>query len=688
MREIRGKCEKVLFTLPFAILMLAMPSAASAAVATDKDWPRQIEVPKGTIIIYQPQLEMFNGVDLKCRSAIAVTPQGLDRPSWGAMWFEARLLVDRDQRMASIQELKIPKARFTGSTPEQEKKLKAFIEAEVPKWDLSISLDRLLTGMQGAGRRIMAQDRLNDKPPRIIVSEEPAVLVPINGGANLTKIENTNLMRVVNSIFQIVFDPAQNTYFLNGGSVWFATQNLHGEWTPVNQAPEELAKFYTFWTRSDSTINLSASSVDGKPPRIIVSSEPAELIVFDGPPSYAPIPGSSLFYVVNTGSDVFMDGKTNQVYVLLAGRWFRANSLAGPWQYVSADVLPESFARIPADSPKRNVLVHVAGTELALEAVLDAMIPQTAVISRRIAALKVTYDGEPVFKPIEGLKMQYAANADCAVINVNGKCYCCYNAIWYESEKPQGPWAVCISVPDIIYSMPPTCPFYNVKFVRILKVTPDSVHVGYMPGYVGCYRASSDTIVYGTGHTYPDWFQSQFIARPITWGLRARYNPLTGAWGLFADYVSPNGKYKLIPGSVDGGGHRITKWSMAGWWGAGGYPNYHDMAGGGREQVKYNIYKKYEAAAEAESIQRHVENIRFMKKKEALVPKANPNNVFVDRLGDVYRRTDSGWQKRQGSNWVNVRTSTADETISPLNAEYRSRQRGMERDRQYEAAMN
>lgn len=686
MREIRQNSETILPTLLFILLILAMPNVASSAVLTDKDWPRQIEVPKGTIIIYQPQLEMFNGVDLKCRSAISVTPKGSDRPSWGAMWFDARLLVDRDQRMASIQELKIPKARFTGSTPEQEKKLKAFIEEEVPKWNLSISLDRLLTGIQGSGRRLMAQDRLNDNPPRIIVSETPAVLVPINGGANLTKIESTNLMRVVNSIFQIVFDPAQNAYFLNGGSIWYAAQSLHGEWSPVNQAPEELTKFYTFWTRSDSTINSGASSAEDTPPRIIVSSEPAELIVFDGPPNYSPITGTNLFYAVNTGSDVFMDGKTNQVYVLLAGRWFRADSLAGPWQYVSADALPEGFSRIPADSPKRNVRVHVAGTELAQEAVLDTMIPQTAVISRRIATLKVTYDGEPVFKPIEGLNMQYAANADCAVINVNGKCYCCHNAIWYESEKPQGPWTVCISVPDIIYSMPPTCPFFNVKFVRILKATPETVCVGYTPGYVGCYRASSDTVVYGTGFTYPDWFQSQFIARPITWGLRARYNPLSGAWGLYADYISPTGKYRLIPGSVDGGGHHITKWSMAGWWGAGGYPNYQDMAGGGREQVKSNIYAKYAATAEAESITRHVNNIRFMEKKEVLAPKANPNNVYVDRLGDVYRRTDSGWQMRQGAKWVDVR-ATAAKTTSPLDAEYRSRQRGAERERQYDATV-
>lgn len=697
MGEELKKWKKIIGGCCLISLMLAMSIAAHAKIASEKDWPRQIEVPKGTIVIYQPQMEMFNGINLKGRCAICVTPKGAAEPSWGALWFEARVLVDRDLRLASILEIKIPRARFAGSTPEQEKRLTAFIEEEVPKWNLSISLDRLLAGLNVSGREIMAQERFDNTPPRIIVSEEPAVLISIIGGAKLIKIENTNLMRVANSIFQILFDPANNIYSLNGGSVWFAAQNLQADWIPVDRVPEELMKFYTVGTQPEAKSNSGAAMADDKLPRIIISSEPAELIVFNGPPKFLPIAGTDLFYASNTESDVFIDGMSRQIFVLLAGRWFKAASLAGPWQYVPADVLPGGFDRIPADSLRGRVLAHVAGTETAQEAVLNTQIPQTALISRRKARLQVTYDGEPVFKQIEGLGMQYAVNTEFAIISTGGRYYCCHHAIWYESERPSGPWKVCISVPDIIYSMPPSCPLYHVKYVRVYQVTPENVQVGYTPGYVGCYIASAGTVVYGTGYSYPEWFQKQYIARPITWGLRAHYNPLTGAWGLRADYISPGGRCKIIPGSVDGGGHRITKWSMAGWWGAGGYRDYLDMPAGERmadathfrndERAKHSIYAKYEASAEAESIQRHVENVRFAEMKKVIVPKANPNNVFVDRLGDVYRRTENGWQKKQGSDWMKVGMAK-EENKTQLNAEYRKRQRGIERDRQNGAAEN
>jgi hypothetical protein len=64
-----------------------------------------------------------------------------------------------------------------------------------------------------------------------------------------------------------------------------------------------------------------------------------------------------------------MDIKSQQYYVLLAGRWFRAKSLVGPWEWVPGEQLPGDFPRIPPDSPKGHVLASIPGTEQAREAV-------------------------------------------------------------------------------------------------------------------------------------------------------------------------------------------------------------------------------------------------------------------------------------------------------------------------------
>ena len=556
-------------------LVLAVVQAAGAKIVTEKDWPRRIEVPKGSIVIYQPQLDQFNGLDLKARAAIAVTPKGEMKPSYGAIWFEARLLVDRDMRLASIVEIKVPRARFAESTPEQERKLTNFLEEEIPKWELTLSLDRLLLGMQATNRAITVEERLIGAPPKIIVSEGPAVLITIVGGPNLKTIEGTKLMRVVNSPYQIFYDPATHKYCLNGGCAWFTTQDLRGEWTAENVAPIELERLYG---SQSAPIVPAHPNIPEQPPRIIVSSIPAELIVFDGAPKFVPLVGTDLLYASNTQSDVFLENKTQQFFVLLAGRWFRGTSFEGPWTAVMADALPACFSRIAADSVKGRVLAHVAGTEMANDAVMDSQIPQTAVIRRNEAILRVNYDGDPEFKPIEGRGMNYAVNSSFPVIETNKHYYACQYAVWYESERPRGPWVICVSVPDSIYSIPPTCPVYNVKFARIYGSTPDRVYVGYTPGYLGSYVALG-AIVYGTGHPYQDWTGSQYVARPITWGLRARFDSARGGWRLFADYVSPGGNYRFIPGSVDGGGNRIRRWSMAGWWGAGEYRDYADMSG-------------------------------------------------------------------------------------------------------------
>ena len=89
---------------------------------------------------------------------------------------------------------------------------------------------------------------------------------------------------------------------------------------------------------------------------------------------------------------------TGNMYVLLSGRWFRAKSERGPWTFVQADELPQSFSEIPPASDIGGVRSSVAGTDEADEAVMEAAIPQTAAIKRDEATLSVEYDGAPEFK--------------------------------------------------------------------------------------------------------------------------------------------------------------------------------------------------------------------------------------------------------------------------------------------------
>ena len=96
-----------------------------------------------------------------------------------------------------------------------------------------------------------------------------------------------------------------------------------------------------------------------------MATEPTELIVTQGEPNYEPIDGTQLLYASNTTGHVFKHLGDQRTYVLVTGRWFRADSPAGPWTFVPGKDLPPDFAKIPDESPKENVKASVPGTPQA-----------------------------------------------------------------------------------------------------------------------------------------------------------------------------------------------------------------------------------------------------------------------------------------------------------------------------------
>ena len=104
--------------------------------------------------------------------------------------------------------------------------------------------------------------------------------------------------------------------------------------------------------------------------------------MFRGQPSYASVPGTSLDWASNTSADVLYDTVGRNYYILVAGRWYRAAVLTGPWSFVASTDLPPDFRRIPRTAPAGVVLAAVAGTPEAQEAVIANSIPQTATIPR------------------------------------------------------------------------------------------------------------------------------------------------------------------------------------------------------------------------------------------------------------------------------------------------------------------
>jgi hypothetical protein len=410
-----------LLPLTFMALPLLL---AEAPPSGNEYWPKEIDTNNIHLVLYQPQVESWKGNRLEARSAVIVTLPGDSTQIFGTVSMKARTEVDKETRLVALEDITVKEANFPSAPSLQGKLLKAVRES-LPSWPRTVSLDRLLADLAITQSETQAETvHLKNDPPKIILSKVPAVLILIDGDPVYRAVEGTPYTRVVNTPALLLFDSATGTFYLDGGSWWMTASSLTGPWTAAANPPQDLTEIKQQLTKDEEKESSEAPAAPSEnPPAVYVSTVPAELLITRGDPAYAPIAGTSLLYATNSDDDIFVDTNSQQYYTLLAGRWFRAKSLEGPWEWVPGEQLPGDFTRIPPESPKGHVLASIPGTEQAREAVIANQIPQTATVRRRDAKLDVHYDGPPQFQPIEGTSMEYAVNTSAEVIHAGQNYY-------------------------------------------------------------------------------------------------------------------------------------------------------------------------------------------------------------------------------------------------------------------------
>jgi hypothetical protein len=182
-----------------AVPVRAQESAEDEPLA----WPRELESDTATITIYQPQLESFKNDILEGRSAVQLHFKADDTRIFGAVWMSARMSTDYDTRMVDLLDMSITAAKIPGVEGEDLEKLTAFLEREIPEWEMTISLDRILAGLEVLDQQQGADQGLNHDPPVIYFRTSPTVLVIIDGDPIMQDVEDTRLERVVNTPFFI-----------------------------------------------------------------------------------------------------------------------------------------------------------------------------------------------------------------------------------------------------------------------------------------------------------------------------------------------------------------------------------------------------------------------------------------------------------------------------------------------------
>ena len=572
-----------------AALAQSAPAVAEAVAPADRDpWPRVLDLANAQVLLYQPQVNKFDGNQLDMRAALSLIASGTKEQRFGVMFATARTHIDRVTRIVSLEDIRITRLELP-ALPDRGASYLAGLQTQLASGANTIALDRFETALAAADIKPQPLP-VDNTPPRVIVSESVAILVPIDGAPVLKPLaEDGRFQRVINTRALILKGGLGDRFYIHVYDGWLEADSADGPWARPLRVPlgidplaAKLAKAGTVDLLDGGPKVASKPSLASAIPTIYTTRVPAELLVFDGKPDFVPIVGTQLLWAANTTSDVLIDTTTSTYYALLAGRWFRSTSLTGGWTFVASNELPADFSKIPPHSKAGAVLPAVAGTTQAQEAMIANSIPQTATVPRQKGpTFTPSFDGPPQFAEVPEASVAYVTNSPVPVIRVTPSSYYAVSSgVWFSATALNGPWTIATEVPAAIYRIPATSPIHYVTYVRVYGYTPQVVYVGYTPGYMGTVVTPYGTVVYGTGYAYSPWIGSVWYPPPYTYGVAAApvYSAAVGYTFGFAV------------------GLATAAWATPYWGGAYYHPAYW---GGYRccASASANVYGRYGAAS-------------------------------------------------------------------------------------------
>jgi len=519
-------------------------SATALAAIAEASWPRIFAMQGEEVTIYPPNLQSWDGRTVTGTCPFGLAPAGGKTQTFGTLAFTAATEVNRLNRVVTLSRIQISGVSLPDN-PAGQDAIERELQAQSRGATLTIALDRLQAAVPGmaSGPSVPTAPLLNN-PPALSIATTPTVLIPIQGDPVLRPLEGTSLERVINTPMLLVKDRS-GRWSLKIADGWMTAAALAGPWTVAPSGNADLDRAAA-WASSQPSINLlapSAQDLSGNAdssqtislsksaPAIVVSTAPAEILVIDGPPKWEALGDSGLLAPSNTSANVFQLQSNGSIYALVSGRWFTAASLGGPWSFVPSGQLPPAFLEIPSDSPRENVLASIPGTPQAQEAAIANAIPQMAQVPRsKTMPAPEILGASPTIVPIPGTSVSVVSNSLTPIFALGeSDFYAVKDGVWFHATALRGPWTAATFVPPAIYAIPPSSPYYYTTFVRIYDTTPETVLVGYTPGYLGAY-VQDGVVVYGTGYVYTPYISSVWVPVPATYGFGAAmtYNPWAG----------------------------------------------------------------------------------------------------------------------------------------------------------------
>ena len=487
-------------------------------------------------------------------------------------------------------------------------------------------------GEQGAVAAAIASTPSTDPAPAVYVAEKPTELIVIDGAPKIEAIPETDGLSYVTNTDSPLFVMNDTYYFLVSGR-WFATKSLaKGPWKFVAELPENFQKIPEDHDAADvrasvpGTIEAKTAALEALLPTrksVPADAKPSVDVTYAGEPKFEPIPGTEVSRAINSGYDV-IQYKSNY-YLCYQGVWYVSTSTVGPW--AAAKVVPDAIYKIPPSSPSY---------------------PVTQVVVVESTPSTVVYEYPPSY---------------------SSSVYVVYGVPWYGTGWYYPPY--CCGYPYY--------PYWGGSYGHGYWYSPVSGRYGSTSVWYGPYGGYSYSQGYNPRTGRYGYLETAWDGD--TWKSRSEtYNPRTGVSTETArNYNADKNKMKTNrtiegPGGetmkvqrntdFDAGTSDVTRKTSTG----GSSSMHHEVTGPGTISSSGTITtaggKTGTIEGEHQVGQGGKTTITGSEGGQMTTYRNNGNttrvgesasgDVYAGRNGNVYRKTDDGWQHYDNGGWNDV----------------------------------
>ena len=129
------------------------PQETSQAVSASGDerltWPRVVGDARGTLKMYQPQIERWSQETLEGLMAIEVTLTGEQTPLYGSVLLQARTDTNMEQRLVRLTKIQVVDVTLPALDAQQVQVITTFVNTMFRDYSPTIPLDQLVADLAG-----------------------------------------------------------------------------------------------------------------------------------------------------------------------------------------------------------------------------------------------------------------------------------------------------------------------------------------------------------------------------------------------------------------------------------------------------------------------------------------------------------------------------------------------------------